>query len=196
MKEIDRFVQIRSNNLKPTKGRLLLSEPFMGDFFFGRSVVLLTEHNDEGSFGLIMNKPSETTFNELVKDFPTYETPIFYGGPVETSSLFFVHTLGSRLEGALQINDNLWWGGELEHIKEILEMNQVQPNEIRFFLGYSGWASNQLNSEIKSNSWVITKTNNIDLLSINPLNMWEKILNQMGKKYSYWTKFPIDPAAN
>lgn len=196
MKEIDRFVQIKSNNLEPTKGRLLLSEPFMGDFFFGRSVVLLTDHNDEGSFGLIMNKPSETTFNDLIKDFPAFDTPIYYGGPVDTSSLFFVHTLGNKIEGALQINDNLWWGGELEHIRDMLEMNQVQPNEIRFFIGYSGWAYNQLNTEIKKNSWVITKTNNIDLLSINPTNMWEQMLNQMGKKYSYWTKFPIDPAAN
>lgn len=196
MKDIDRFVQIKSNNIKPAKGRLLLSEPFMGDFFFGRSVVLLTEHNEEGSFGLIMNKPAETTFNKLIKDSPDFNSPIFYGGPVETDSLFYVHNLGNEIEGAIQVTKNLWWGGDFNIIRAKMELKIIQPHQIRFFMGYSGWGVKQLDSEIKRNSWVISNSLNINLLTIDPSNLWENMLTRMGKKYSYWTKFPTDPAVN
>jgi putative transcriptional regulator len=196
MKEIDRFVQIKSNNLKPAKGRLLVSEPFMGDFFFGRSVVLLTEHNEEGSFGLILNKPADTTFKQLIKDSPNFNSPIFYGGPVETDSLFYMHNLGNEIEGAIKISNNLWWGGDFDILMEKMELNLIKSNQIRFFMGYSGWGINQLDSEIKRNSWVITNMSNINVLTTDPLNLWENILTKMGKKYSYWTKFPVDPTVN
>ena len=196
MKDIDRFVQIKSNNLKPAKGRLLLSEPFMGDFYFGRSVVLLTEHNDEGSFGLILNKPADTTFKQLIKDSPDFDSPIFYGGPVETDSLFYVHTLGTEIEGAVQITKKLWWGGDFDMIRGKMELNLIQPSQVRFFMGYSGWGMNQLDSELKRNSWVITNSVNMNLLTIDPSNLWEKMLTRMGKNYSYWTKFPVDPLVN
>ncbi|HEY9115278.1 MAG TPA: YqgE/AlgH family protein [Bacteroidales bacterium] len=196
MKEIDRFVQIKSNNLKPTRGRLLISEPFMGDFFFGRSVVLLTEHNEEGSFGLILNKPAETTFNQLIKDSPDFHSPIFYGGPVETDSLFYVHTVGNEIEGAIQVTNKLWWGGDFDILRGKMELNLIKPNQIRFFMGYSGWGIDQLNSEIKRNSWLITNIPNVNILTTNPENLWKNMLTRMGKKYSYWTKFPVDPTAN
>lgn len=196
MKEIDKFVQIKSNNLKPAKGRLLLSEPFMGDFFFGRSVVLLTEHNEEGSFGLILNKPAETTFMQLIKEAPDFHAPIYYGGPVETDSLFYIHNLGNEVDGAVKIINNLWWGGDFDIIREKMKLNMIKPNQIRFFMGYSGWGASQLDSEIKRNSWIITNVPNINLLHSNPQNLWKIILSRMGKKYSYWTKFPVDPTAN
>lgn len=196
MKDIDRYIQIRSNNLKPAKGRLLLSEPFLGDFFFGRSVVLLTEHNAAGSFGLIMNKPANTTFNQLIRDMPSFDAPIYLGGPVETSSLFFVHTIGSKIEDTIQISKKLWWGGNFEQIKDLIGLNLLKTDEIRFFMGYSGWSANQLDEEIKKNSWVIVNPLNANLLLQDPLSLWEKTISMMGKNYSYWTKFPADPSTN
>ena len=196
MKEIDRFVQIRTNSLSPAKGRLLLSEPFMGDYYFGRSVILLAEHNDEGSFGVIMNKPVTARFNEVLKDFPEFDVPVYLGGPVETDSLFYVHTLGDNLEGATPITDGLYWGGDIEALKEMILIKTVQPKDIRFFVGYSGWGAKQLEAELKRNSWVVTRASGTALMSMAPVNMWEGLLTRMGDNYKYWTKFPIDPNMN
>ena len=196
MKEIDKFVQIKTNNLKPSKGRLLLSEPFMGDFYFGRSVVLLAEHNEEGSFGVIMNKPVTSTFNDILKGFPDFDAPVFLGGPVESDSLFYIHTVGKNLEGASEIMEGLYWGGDIEALKEMMLIKTIQPKDIRFFIGYSGWSANQLESELKRNSWVITRASKSRLLKMDPLNMWGNLLDKMGDNYSYWSKFPIDPNSN
>jgi len=196
MNELERFLQIRTNNMKPARGRLLLSEPFMGDFYFGRSVVLLAEHNEEGSFGVIMNKPVTASFNEVLKDFPEFDAKIYLGGPVESNSLFYIHTVGEQLEGATEIIEGVYWGGDIELLKEMILLHTIKPEDIRFFIGYSGWGANQLDSELKRNSWVITRASRKKLLGMNPLNMWQDLLNKMGDNYRYWTKMPVDPNMN
>jgi len=196
MKEIDRFIRIKSNDLLPARGRILLSEPFMGDYYFGRAVVLLAEHNEEGSFGVIMNKPVTAKFNEVLKDFPEFDAPIYLGGPVETDSLFYIHTKGDQLEGATEIVEGLFWGGDIEALKELILIKRIEPNDIRFFIGYSGWAADQLSTELKRNSWVITRASRQKLFTVDPMNMWENLLNKMGDTYQHWTKFPIDPTMN
>ena len=196
MKEIDRFIQIKSNDLLPARGRILLSEPFMGDYYFGRAVVLLAEHNEEGSFGVIMNKPVTAKFNEVMKDFPEFDAPIYLGGPVETDSLFYIHTKGDQLEGATEIVEGLFWGGDIEALKELILIKRIETNDIRFFIGYSGWAADQLSTELKRNSWVITRASRQKIFTLDPMSMWEKLLDKMGDTYQYWTKFPIDPTMN
>jgi len=196
MKEIDRFIQIKTNNLKPSKGRLLISEPFMGDYYFGRSVVLLAEHNNEGSFGVIMNKPVAAEFNEVLKDFPEFNAPVFLGGPVETDSLFYIHTIGENLEGAIEIMNGLYWGGDIDSLREMILLKTVEPKDIRFFIGYSGWSADQLQNELKRNSWVIAKVPRTKLMRMDPMTMWDKILDNLGGNYKYWSKFPIDPNMN
>ncbi|NOX86123.1 MAG: YqgE/AlgH family protein [Chlorobi bacterium] len=196
MKDISKYVQIRTNNLKPAKGRVLISEPFMSDYYFGRSVILLAEHNDEGSFGVIVNKRITATFNEILKDFPDFDAPVYLGGPVETGSLFYIHTLGEELEGATEITEGLYWGGDIEALKELILIRTIDPAEIRFFLGYSGWAANQLEGELKRNSWVISNISKDILMKMDPVKMWDRLLEKMGGTYKYWTKFPIDPTMN
>ena len=87
MSDINDIIKIRTNNLKPTKGRILISEPFLVDYYFKRSVVLLAEHNDEGSFGLIINKPVDMHLGDVLHDFPDFNAPIYLGGPVKTENL-------------------------------------------------------------------------------------------------------------
>ena len=196
MKEIDRFIQIKTNDLSPSKGRLLISEPFMGDYYFGRSVILLAEHNEEGSFGVILNKPVSAKFNEVLKDFPDFDATMYLGGPVETDSLFYIHTLGEQIEGATEILDGLYWGGDIEVLKELILLKKIDSKDVRFFIGYSGWGAEQLDTELKRNSWVITRSSKKRLLSTDPIMMWEKFLSKMGDNYKYWNKFPIDPTMN
>jgi putative transcriptional regulator len=196
MNDIDRFLQIKTNSLKPAKGRLLLSEPFMGDYYFGRSVILLAEHNEEGTVGVILNKPAIAGFNEVLKDFPEFDSPVYIGGPVETNSLFYIHTIGKQIEGSVEINGGLFWGGDIEAIKEMILLKMIKPNDIRFYIGYSGWGEDQLKSELERNSWLVAPTDKDSIFNTDPLAMWNKFIEKMGNEYRYWTKFPIDPNMN
>lgn len=193
---MERLIQIRSNDLQPSGGRILIAEPLMDEFYFGRSVVLLIEHNEEGSFGLVMNKPSGSAFNEVVNDFPPFEAPIYIGGPVETDSLFFIHTRANEIPESTEIMPGLYWGGDLETLREMMMLGLINNGELRFFLGYSGWAPKQLEVELKRNSWVVSETNTRSLFHTPASNMWNHCLQRMGPEYDIWRKFPVNPDLN
>lgn len=196
MRNIEDILTIKSNNVKPTGGKILLSEPFLLDYYFKRSVVLLAEHNEEGSFGVIMNKPLSVKLNEVVKDFPDFPGQIYLGGPVQNDSLFFVHTLGDKIEGSSEIIEGLYWGGEMEQIKEMITLNLIKPDQIRFYIGYSGWTSNQLEEELERNSWVVSNEKSSYLLNTKSDIMWAKSLQKLGGSYAFWPNFPNDPGQN
>ena len=196
MKDIHNILNIKSNNIQPSRGKILISEPLMGDFYFKRSVVLLAEHNEEGSFGLIMNKPLSAKFNEIVRDFPDFETNLYLGGPVQSNNLFFVHTLGDKIEESHEILNGLYWGGEIEQIKDMIKLGQSSTEDIRFYIGYSGWASEQLEGELKRNSWLVSKIRKNKLLYTDPEELWNLSLAALGGEYSHWANFPSDPTLN
>lgn len=196
MNNLSDFLTIKTNNITPEKGKLLVSEPFLLDYYFKRSVVLLAEHNDEGSFGIIMNKPVNAKLNEIVKDFPDFESQLFLGGPVKNDSLFFIHTLGDKIDNSAEIIEGLYWGGDLEQIKEMITLKMLDPKDIRFYIGYSGWAAKQLDGELKKNSWVVSRMSAPKLLNTDPANLWDVSLKKLGAEYSYWTNFPADPVMN
>lgn len=196
MTDINDILKIRTNNLKPAKGKILISEPFLVDYYFKRSVVLLAEHNEEGTFGLIINKPVDIILSDVLKDFPVFDSPVFLGGPVKTDSLYFIHTLGNNIENSLEITEGLYWGGEIEHVKELITIGKIQPNEIKFFIGYSGWVSRQLEGELARNSWLVANTDAKQVMESNPSSFWKEAVNNMGGDYTYWTNFPTDPALN
>jgi len=183
-------------NIKPEQGRLLISEPTLQDFFFKQSVVLLAEHNEEGSFGLIINKPINVKLNEVTKDFPGFDTRMYLGGPVKTDSIFFIHTLGDHVEGSIKILDGLYWGGDIAVIKEMMILNQLEEDEIRFFIGYSGWGSSQLDRELEENSWVVSKTRVQDVIGANPAKMWGHYIRSFGEDYAIWSNYPEDVSMN
>ena len=196
MIDFSKIVEIKANNIKPERGRILISEPLLNDYYFSRSVILLAEHNEEGSFGIIMNKPLDVGFNEVVKDFPIFGGDIFLGGPVKSDSLFYIHTLGDIVENSYEIIDGLYWGGETKIIKDMIVSGHIKSNQIRFFLGYSGWNPNQLEEELKRNSWVVSNTNSDFLLNVDYNLLWEKSLINLDKDYKIWTKFPTNPNFN
>ncbi len=183
------------NKFKPKKGRLLIAEPFMDDPYFKRSVVLLTEYNKEGSFGFMLNKPLEIKINEALEDFPTFDAPIFMGGPVQSDNLFYIHTQGKIIEESVQISDNLFWSGNFEQLKQLVLDQQIFPHEIKFFIGYSGWDYQQLIEEIQDESWIISDAK-LTIDQLNNVNLWSTILQQMGSKYSLLSNFPEDPNLN
>jgi putative transcriptional regulator len=188
-------VIMETSIIKPHQGIILISEPSLRDFYFRQSVVLLAEHNDEGSFGIIVNKPIATRLNEVLKDFPEVDLPLYLGGPVKTDSLFFIHTK-ENISNSIKIMNGLYWGGEIEEIQDMLKMNYIKENEIRFFIGYSGWNPNQLDREISEKSWVLSHTSADEIINRQPEKLWPGYLKSMGSDYAIWANFPADPSFN
>lgn len=196
MNEIDKILSLKSSKLSPTQGRLLISEPFLRDMFFKRSVVMLANHNNEGSFGVILNKPVEFKFNEVVQGFPQFEAPIYMGGPVSTENIFFIHTMGEWIDESHEIMQGLYWGGNIETVKALMEDGKLDKNQIKFFLGYSGWAPNQLAEELKKYSWVITDSRPSKIMKPHSEDLWKNIVMSLGKEFEIWTRFPTAPQMN
>jgi putative transcriptional regulator len=178
-----------------SRGKLLVSEPFLSDPCFKRTVVLLSEHNEEGTIGFILNKPTEINLNDGVQDFPDFNAPLYFGGPVHTDTLHYIHKF-SAIENAKEIIPGLYWGGNIEQLKMMIDTGQVKPGEIRFYAGYSGWMPNQLNSEIREKSWIISPASAVTAFSSNPGVMWSEVLKSMGKEYAVIANFPEDPGLN
>jgi len=196
MTDLNKIIKIKANDMRPSRGKILISEPLLSDNYFKRSVVLLAEHNEEGSFGIIMNKPVDNKFNDIVSDFPDYGGHLYLGGPVSNSSLFFVHTLGDMIENSQEIADGLYWGGDIESVRELLLLKKINANQIRFCVGYSGWGIDQLEDELKRNSWLVSSLPPEILMNTSHDDLWEFALKSLDSQYGYWANFPTDPGMN
>ncbi len=185
-----------SRLLPPASGRILIADPFLHDFYFRRSVVLLSDHGDEGTFGLILNKPVEVRFNEVVKGFPKYNASLYLGGPIKTNNLYFIHTLGNQIEGSMRVVDGLYWGGDLGQIKDLMASKQLDDYSVRFFIGYSGWMEKQLERELEERSWVVTSATRQQLIHSDPVTLWRQMVLTLGSEYTLWANFPTDPMMN
>lgn len=184
------------NKLKPKRGRLLISYPLMNDPYFKRTVVLLCEHNNEGSFGFVLNKYLNINLSELVSELPDAPGRISMGGPVQTSNLYYIHTLGHEIEGSMEIVDGLFLGGDFDTLREKMLAGQLKENDVRFFVGYSGWSENQLEGELKENAWLISEAPASLLMNTTNEKLWQKALKDMGKDYSFLANLPEDPSLN
>ena len=184
------------NKIKPEKGRLLISEPFLPDPNFERTVVLLCEHNDEGSFGFVLNKPSILKVNEVMEDITDLDNLVYVGGPVQQDTLHFIHR-NAQLENAVEIVDRISWGGAFENLMVLCETRQITAKDIRFFLGYSGWGPGQLEAELEQDSWIVCDYVTDQLLfDTGPDIMWRKALENMGGRFSMYSNYPVDPRLN
>ena len=118
------------NNLKPKKGRLLLAEPFMDDDDFARSVIYMCEHNKTGSYGFILNNNLNIKLDEIIPDIEIPNISVHYGGPVNSSNLFFLHQLGDIIENSVKISDKIWTSGDFNQIIEFISLgNFLTPSK-------------------------------------------------------------------
>lgn len=183
--------KIHSNSYEPKQGNILISEPLMNDFHFGRSVILLIDHEEtEGSIGIIINKTLNAEVGQIVDEFPEFEAPVYLGGPVADNQLFFVHTLGELLPDASPIIPGLYWGGDKEALKTLIHTGIANENNMRFYLGYAGWDSGQLVSELVRNSWLISDITVEQFLQTPAERMWSFFVKKMGSPYKMWERFP------
>ena len=185
-----------TSDLKPAKGRLLISEPFMDDTYFGRSVVYLCDYNNEGAFGFVLNKYLDVEFQSMSSKLPPFDTRVSLGGPVNKENLFFIHRL-NHLPGSVSVADGIFAGGDFDLLLDMMRNEEVGQQHVKFFLGYSGWSPGQLDGEIEGRSWIVSPAPSPELIldSTNE-NLWELLLQQKGGKFKMMSRFPSDPQMN
>ncbi len=166
-------------------GKLLIAEPFLTDAYFKRAVVLLTHHSSHaGSFGFILNHPlPEMRVASYLPISEDFDAPIFYGGPIYTDRLYFVHTFGDLLDGSFEISRGVYWGGEFEQLKVLINEGLIENKDIRFFIGCSSWDINQLAGEMLTNSWILTDCDPNYVFSKKPEQLWKQTLHHKGNGY-------------
>ena len=183
--------------ITPTKGALLIAEPsIIGDASFNRSVVLLAEHNDEGSVGFILNKPLKHRLKDFVPEVNS-NLRVYNGGPVEQDNLYFIHRVPELIPDSIEISNGIYWGGDFTTIIDMLNNNVLKKDQIQFFLGYSGWSEHQLDDELKVNSWVVIHNDQkSDIIGMDSKDIWKKQMMQLGGEYMIWSNAPENPNFN
>lgn len=188
--------KIKTNNVAPKKGRILIAEPFLAGHYFNRSVILLVAYSTKGAVGFVLNKQVDFPLHDAFPDFPEFNTSLYLGGPVSTDSIYFVHKLGEKIPGSIPVMDGLYWGGDFEAVKREIRKGFVHPSEIRFFLGYSGWDAGQLEDELKEDSWLVADSNCDVVMQDMGKNSWFDFVKRVGSRYSVWRNFPQNPSFN
>ncbi|WP_298766591.1 YqgE/AlgH family protein [uncultured Polaribacter sp.] len=180
------------SKLLPKKGRLLVAEPaILNDDSFNRAIILLTEHTDNNSVGFILNKPLGYNLNDLMPEIAC-EFNIYQGGPVEQDNLYFVHRIPQLLEDSIEVANGIFWGGNFNQLKKLLNEGLLQESDIRFFLGYSGWDKQQLSEELKTSSWFVSENNFDNIFSNKEESLWKNKLLEKGGNYKLWANAPSD----
>jgi len=182
---------------KPQKGKLLIAEPSLtGDVSFNRSVVLLAEHNDQGSVGFILNKPLDYDISDLVTEI-NEPFQIFNGGPVEQDNLYFIHKVPQLIANSIEISNGIYWGGDFDNTIALINSKTITKSDIRFFLGYTGWDSFQLDQELSSKSWIVVKNKyDSDIIKKSSTSFWKEKMIELGGNYLLWSNSPENPTLN
>ncbi len=177
-------------------GSLLISDPFLKDPNFMRSVVFLCDHNEDGSIGFVINRRNKNNLDELLGDLEGFPIPVFTGGPVQTDTLHFVHSMPDIIPDGQNIGNGIFWGGNFETVLAHIRNNTLNLAKIRFFLGYSGWGSGQLAEEMREKSWLAGMANKELVFHPNPEQAWKDAVQSLGKEYAEIVNYPIDPLLN
>lgn len=183
---------------KLKKGHLLVAEPsIIGDLSFNRSVILLAEHdNSDGSIGFIINKPLKYTINDLIPEIEA-SFKIYNGGPVEQDNLYFIHNIPELIPNSIEISSGIYWGGDFELTKNLINEGKIREDNIRFFLGYTGWDAEQLENEMQSNSWIISENlYENKIIGKSTTDFWKEKILELGGDYIIWCNAPENPLLN
>lgn len=186
---------MKSNEINITKGTFLISAPQLTDFF-KRTVILMMEHNENGSLGFVINKPIKEKLNQVIDGFDNFDARVFLGGPVETEMINFVHRAGNLIEGGLEISKDIFWGGNFSKVKELAESGLLNPDDFIFFVGYSGWSAGQLHEEMTTNTWFVSESSEDLIFDVESEKIWSNALRRMGGEYLTISTFPSDPSVN
>jgi len=177
-------------------GTLLISAPVQMDNHFRRAVVLVCEHSASGSFGLILNRSLALVMEQIFEDLPGYDEEIGFGGPVQPETLHFLHRIPDAIPGGQRVHPGVFWGGDFEQVKEGIQTGIISPDDIRFFLGYSGWSPGQLAGEVEEGGWILANSAEETVFDTAEKVVWSHVLRQLGGSYVVLANYPEYPSLN
>ena len=187
---LDFNILYKFNNTTNVKvGDILISNPINVMGLFYKTVILITEYDKFGATGFILNKMTGIK-PEILYDNSKYKFKIFYGGPISLNDTFILYECTDSVNNLKKIND-------ICYTTDIKILNDLNSNNFKVILGYAAWAPNQLEQELRNDSWVILKNQNIkSILNLDPSLMWSKLLLTVDKKYNIFVNYPINPVLN
>lgn len=178
------------------KGTLLIAEPFLKDIHFQRTVVLLCEHQQTGTFGILINKPLNEDISYLIEELDGLGVPLYDGGPVNRNQIHFLHQYPDLVPGGQHIVDGIYWGGDFDIAASFIKKGLIKKEGIRFYLGYSGWGENQLEDEMKEKSWLTLSAYKDLVFHKNAMQIWKKAVTDLGDEFLPMVNYPLDPSFN
>lgn len=179
------------------QGKILIAQPFLNDGQFKRSVILITEHNEHGTMGFVMNKRMNLRFKDVLPGFNDIHQPLFKGGPVADNQLFFIHRFATEIANGMPIGESGWyWGGDFTDVVRLLKERKAGFDDIHFFIGYAGWEAGQLENELEEKAWFVSDANFESLFNERFEDIWGNELKRLGSNYAVLANFPEDPSLN
>lgn len=181
---------------EPASGVLLIADPFLKDPNFMRTVVLLTEHREDGTVGFVLNRQYENTLDELLPDVEGHKLPVYYGGPVQMNTIHFLHCYPDEISGGVEVIKGVFWGGDFDAVIQLINSGKVDPARLRFYIGYSGWSAGQLATEMDEKTWLTVEAVKKLIFHPNAEEIWKDSLKHIGGEAEMMINFPIDPLLN
>lgn len=160
-----------------TAGTLLISSPSLNDPNFDKVIIFITENNDKGAIGFVINKLFPRTFNELIEFKSSKVFALYKGGPMGNENLYFIHRRPDLIKDSIPINDNIFFGGNLQQVATHINNAFIQKDEIKIFIGYCGWDTGELEAEVEEGSWLISPSTDETIFSQNTYMLWEILYN-------------------
>lgn len=178
------------------RGTILIARPSLLTDVFHRSVVIITTHSEEsGSIGFVLNKSLNIPVNVFLSDINSNST-VYSGGPVDEENIFYIHNRPDLIKNSEPIKDNLYWAGDFDDVKYALNNGYIKANEIRFYVGYSGWSEHQLETEIKNGAWSVHNSINFDVFAEWDHKLWKEQMIKLGGENLLWFNMPENPMLN
>lgn len=177
------------------KGKILISTPDISGDIFSRSVVLVVEHNENGAFGLILNKKNSQMSSKF-KDFFDFKIEVYDGGPVENDKVFFIIKGKKVTETYTEITPEFYLTEDIENVISAVLSGDLDINDVKIFSGYSGWTALQLDGEIQRKVWTVVDVYNLDYTLPNDQTLWKSIMQNLGGEYLLWANSPEDISLN
>ena len=176
------------------QGQLLVASPGLFDPNFRRTVVLVTEHNEDGAAGLVLNRPTEAEVSEVVPQLESLVDDgdrVFMGGPVQTNGVLVLGEFLDPDDAAVPLFGSLGFPS-LEEPEEVVPLTTRR----RIFAGYAGWGSGQLEDELAREDWILEAAQNDDAFTEAPEGLWADVLRRKGGIYELAARMPEDPSVN
>ena len=177
------------------KGKILISTPDISGDIFSRSVVLVVDHNENGAFGLILNKKNNNMSSRLLDIFG-FKVDVYEGGPVENDKIFFICKGRPITEIYSEITDEFYLTEDIENVVSAIIEQRISVNDIKVFSGYSGWAAQQLEGEIRRKMWTVVDVYNLDYTTSSDQSLWKNIMQNLGGEFLLWANAPQDVSMN